>query len=83
LGTSQVRAVDGARETARALARGEEVDAALGLGRRVAPAGADFRVVTEAGVVRVVVTAVVRGPGDVLPGFDVRAEAVAAQESGR
>jgi len=85
LGTSQVRVVDGAREAARAIARGEEVGTAVELGRRVAPAGAEFQVVTEEGVVRVRVTAQVRGPGgllDLLPGFDARAEAVAALEPG-
>lgn len=85
LGTSQVRAVDGARETARAVARGEQIEAAVELGRRVAPDGAEFRVVTEEGVVRVRVTAVVRGPGGlfgVLPGFEAHAEAVATLEPG-
>jgi hypothetical protein len=85
-GVSQVRVVDAARETARALARGEDPDVALALGRQVAPDGADLRVSTEGGTVRVVVTAEVRGPGGILgfvPGFDAHAEAVAAQEPGQ
>ncbi len=83
LGVAQARVVDAARETARAVARGEVTDVAIDLGRRVAPDGADVQVSTEKGFVRVVVTAEVRGPGGllgILPGFDARAEAVAAME---
>lgn len=86
LGVAQARVVDAARETARALARGEADARALALGRQVAPDGADIRISTDEGSVRVVVTAEVRGPGDVLgflPGFEARAEAVAAMEPAR
>jgi len=83
LAVTQVRVVDAARETARALARDEPVATALGLGRRVAPAGAGITVHEEPGAVRVRVVAEVRGPGGVfafLPGVDVDAEAVTAKE---
>ena len=39
VGAAQVRTVDAARETARALARGDEESAAVGRGLAVAPAG--------------------------------------------
>lgn len=83
LGVSQVRVVDAARETARALARGEDPGVARGLGLQVAPAGSEVWVSSAHGVVRVVVTSEVRGPGGLLgfvPGFEARAEAVAALE---
>ena len=85
LGVGQVRVVDAARETARAVARGETVDLATDLGRQVAPDGAEIRVTTGEGLVRVVVTAEVQGPGGVIgfvPGFQAHAEAVAAMEPG-
>jgi hypothetical protein len=81
----QVRTVDAARETARALARGDDEAAAVALGQRVAPDGVRLSVVRAGG--RVVVTARGRmsGPGgllDVLPGADLQAEAVAVSEEG-
>lgn len=85
LGVSQVRVVDAAREAARAIARGEDPAAAVDLGRKVAPAGAEFDVTTEDGRVHVFVTAEVQGPGgilDFLPGFRAHAEAVALLEAG-
>ena len=42
--TDQVRCLDAARATARALARGDDPAAALSLGRRLAPPGAEFAV---------------------------------------
>lgn len=42
--TDQVRCVDAARATARALARGDDQVAALSAGRRLAPPGAAFTV---------------------------------------
>ena len=81
--TVQVRAVDAARETARAVARGDDEAAAVGRGAEVAPDGADVSVSSGAGEVRVVVTASVRGPGwmfDFLPAVPLRAEAVSAAE---
>ncbi|WP_082606081.1 TadE family type IV pilus minor pilin [Nocardioides sp. Root190] len=81
----QVRTVDAARETARALARGDDEAAAVALGQRVAPEGVRLSVVRADG--RVVVTARGRmaGPGgllDALPGAELEAEAVAIAEEG-
>src|SRR4051812_3291442 len=42
LTVAQVRVVDGAREVARAVARGDSEGTALSLGRRVAPEGTHF-----------------------------------------
>lgn len=84
LAAAQTRVVDAAREVARAVARDEPRPAALALGRRVAPAGAAFRVRTAAGQVVVDVTAEVRGPGGLFrfaPGVTVDARAVAAAEA--
>lgn len=85
LGATQVRALDAARETARALARGEDTATGLGLGLRVATVGARISVRDEGDTVEVVVDAPVRGPGGLfafLPAYHVRASAVAAQEPG-
>ena len=46
LGIAQVRAVDAARETARALARDESESVAVGLGRQAAPRVPGSRSVT-------------------------------------
>ncbi|QYJ03127.1 pilus assembly protein [Nocardioides panacisoli] len=83
LGVAQARTVDAARETARAVARGDDTGAAVALGERVAPDGVSVEV--EAGGARVVARASgrVRGPGglfDFLPGAEVSAEAVAVAE---
>jgi hypothetical protein len=83
LAAAQVRTVDAAREVARALARDEPQATAVALGRRVAPAGADFDVRGGSSDVTVVVRADVGGPGGLLaflPNVTVRAEAVAAKE---
>ncbi len=82
VGTAQVRLVDAARETARAVARGEPAGDAVALGERVAPPGA---AITVGGGDPVVVRATVRvsGPGGILgalPGAELSAEAVAAAE---
>lgn len=83
LGITQVRALDAARETARAAARSEATGDALALGRRVAPTGSHISVSRQSGTVVVQVSSPVTGPrglfGD-LAGFRVTAEAVAAQE---
>ena len=55
VGLAQVRTVDAARETARAVARGDPTDSAVARGRQVAPPGATLTVVTATG--EVVVTA--------------------------
>lgn len=85
LGAAQLRVIDAARETARAVARGDEVVAAVAAGERVAPDGGHV-VVTSAGAAGEVVvqaSARIRGPGGLfawLPGVTVSAEAVALAE---
>ncbi len=84
LGLTQVRLVDAARETARAVARGQAVSEAVALGERVAPEGAVVTVVGSDPVV-VRVAAGVAGPAGLwgfLPGARLEAEAVAAAEPG-
>lgn len=83
LGVAQVRVVDAARETARAVARDESHPDALDLGRRVAPAGARLTISEQGETVQVSVTAEVRGPGGLfrfLPSVQVDAQTVAAAE---
>ena len=83
LAATQVRVVDAARETARAVARAEPVPAAVGLGRRVAPDGATIRIHQDGSTVVVDVAAEVRGPGGlfaVLPQVSVSSRAVTALE---
>lgn len=85
VGAAQVRTVDAARETARALARGDDPDRAVALGTRIAPAGSTVSVTRSDGEVRVSVSGTVSGPGGLfehLPAPRVRAEAVAVEESG-
>ncbi|MDQ6525157.1 TadE family type IV pilus minor pilin [Nocardioides sp. LHD-245] len=82
---AQVRTVDAAREAARAVARGDDPDAALELGRRIAPD--EVRLSVRRVGDRVVVRARgrINGPGGVLgalPGATVEAEAVAIAEEG-
>jgi Flp pilus assembly protein TadG len=82
-GAGQLRAVDAARETARALARGDESGAAIAVGQQVAPEGAKVHVTTTAGKVHVTVTGEVAGPGGIfaaLPPARLHAEAVAVRE---
>jgi Flp pilus assembly protein TadG len=83
LALTQVRLVDAARETARAAARDDSPAAAVGLGRRVAPAGSRVAVRQEGDrVVAVVSTRVagVRSGLGLVPGLTLHAEAVAARE---
>jgi hypothetical protein len=85
LGATQVRALDAARETARALARGEDQATGFELGRRVATEGARISVEDEGEILVVTVDAPVRGPGGLfafLPTYHARATAVAAEEPG-
>ena len=63
IGAAQLRVVDGARETARAVARGDDQAAAVALGQRVAPDGATFRVSGAGDEVRVEVVAAGRRSG--------------------
>ena len=83
LALTQVRVVDAARETARAAARDETSATAVGLGRRVAPAGARVTVRQERGRVVAVVSTRVHGLRSglgLLPTLTLHAEAVAAEE---
>ncbi|SDP67745.1 hypothetical protein SAMN04489867_3425 [Pedococcus dokdonensis] len=57
--TDQVRCVDAARATARALARGDDQGAAVAAGRALSPSGASFTV--SGGGSGAQVTVVVRG----------------------
>jgi Flp pilus assembly protein TadG len=83
VGAAQVRTVDAARETARALARGDDETTAVGRGQEVAPAGSRITVSHSGGEVRVTVTGRVAGPGGLfahLAAPTLRAEALAADE---
>ena len=85
LGATQVRALDAARETARAAARGEDAKASIELGQRVATTGARIAVRDEGDTLLVTVDAPVRGPGGLftfLPTYHARASAVSAKEPG-
>lgn len=83
VGITQVRALDAARETARAVARSESAGEALALGRRVAPSGSRISVGRGDGTIVVTVSSPVNGPAGLFgqwANFRVRAEAVSAQE---
>lgn len=83
VGAAQVRAVDAAREAARALARGDSVTDAVASGERVAPAGSRVSVHDDGGRVTAVVVGRVDGPGGLfarLPGATVSAQAVTVVE---
>jgi Flp pilus assembly protein TadG len=83
LGTAQVRMVDAARETARAVARGDSSTEAVDRGRQVAPPGAVLTVSTYDDRVVVSGSVEVDGVGgllDVLPAVELTAQAVAARE---
>ncbi len=82
-GAAQIRVLDGARETARALARGDAEDSAVRRGAEVAGKGSRVSVVRRAGEVKVTLTRPFDGPGgvlEVLPAVELRAVAVAASE---
>ena len=84
VGAAQVRTVDAARETARALARGDDQGDAVARGLRVAPEGSRISVSRGDREVRVTVSGRVEGPGGLFSGLaapEVRAEAVAADEA--
>lgn len=85
VGVGQVRTVDAARETARALARGDDPAAAQALGQRIAPSGVRITVRHEGDRVVVRAQGRVDGPGGLfrrLPGAHLEAEAVAVVEGG-
>ena len=79
---TQVRLVDAARETARAVARDDGVAAARSQGLRVAPEGAEVEVREQDGAVTVTVTARVHPlPGlAFLPAAQLSADAVTSAE---
>lgn len=72
---AQVQCLDAAREAARLVARGEGARAAA-VAAQVAPSGAQVEVVAGADLVTVRVTAQAR----LLPGLELRGEAVAVPE---
>ncbi|TWH04731.1 hypothetical protein L615_001000000640 [Nocardioides sp. J9] len=79
----QVRTVDAARETARALARGDDQAAAVAVGERVAPDGIAITVRREGDLVVVRASGRMAGPGGLfsaIPGARLDAEAVALTE---
>ena len=83
-GAGQVRVVDGAREAARSLARGDPEPVAVGRAHAVAGEGSRVLVSHGVGEVSVTVTREVSGPGvlfDAWPSVQLEAEAVAATES--
>ena len=83
LGLGQVRVVDGAREGARALARGDDPVTARSLATEVAGAGATVRIGQDGGRVVVTVERTVTGPGGLLghlAGVRLHATAVTAPE---
>lgn len=83
VGAAEVRAVDAARETARALARGDDPAAAVARGTRVAPDGSHITVEEGGGEVAVTVSGRVSAAGGLfahLPAPRVHAQAVAADE---
>ena len=83
LAATEVRAVDAAREVARAVSRDEARGSALALGRRVAPDGSRIEVRTHGETVVVRVQAQVRGALGLLaflPPVHIHAEAVTAKE---
>lgn len=88
VGAAQLRVIDAARETARAIARGDDVAAAVAVGERIAPEGGHVAVASagvDGGGVLVEASARIAGPGLVLgwlPGVTVRAEAAAVGEIG-
>jgi Flp pilus assembly protein TadG len=83
VGAGQVRVVDGAREAARALARGDAEPVAVARAEQVAGGGSRVSVAWSGSEVTVTVTRTVTGPGgllDALPGARLHAQAVAARE---
>ncbi len=83
VGAGQVRVVDGAREAARSLARGDAESVAVARAEQVAGEGSRVAVSWTASEVHVSLTRSVSGPGgllDALPGARLHAVAVAARE---
>lgn len=85
LGIAQARTVDAARETARALARGDDAAVAIDRGRHVGPDGTSIAVTHSGAQLTASASAEIHGPGGLfgfLPGVRLHAVAVAAEESG-
>jgi Flp pilus assembly protein TadG len=83
VGGGQLRMVDAARETARAVARGDDQGAAIALGSRIAPEGTHIVVVRSGDRVTVRAVGEVQGPGglfDFVPSVRLHAESVALVE---
>lgn len=83
VGAAQVRVVDAARESARALARGDDEASAREVSQRIAPPGARVRITSQDERVVVETTASISGPGvlfGLLPAVEVSAQAVALRE---
>ncbi len=83
VGGGQLRMIDAARETARALARGDDRASAIALGARIAPEGARIAVTRSGDRFTVAAVGAVRGPGslfDFVPAVQLRAESVALVE---
>ena len=83
MGVTQARCVDAAREAARALARHDDEQVALGLARRVAPEGADIAVDVGEAEAEVTVSVQARPPGPLLgalPAISLHATAISALE---
>jgi hypothetical protein len=83
IGITEVRALDAARETARAAARSDGSGEAASLGRRVAPDGSRISISRSGGEVVARVSSPVNGPAGLFgrwAAFRVSAEAVAAEE---
>lgn len=83
VGIDQARIVDAARETARAVARGDDESAAIARGRQAGPDGTAVAVVHDEDEVVVTATVDVAGPGRLfhfLPGAHLSARAVTTEE---
>ncbi|MGL5809598.1 MAG: TadE family type IV pilus minor pilin [Nocardioides sp.] len=84
VGGAQLRAIDAARETARAIARGDERGSAIAIGERIAPTGGRVTVTRRDDRVAAVASARVAGPGGLLgflPAVTVSARAEALMET--
>lgn len=81
--SGQVRCGDGAREAARAAARGDPPAQVREIGLRDAPAGARLTIAeTSDGIINVTLTAAVGRLGGWLPGLTVTGQAAAQAEPG-
>jgi len=83
IGITEVRAIDAAREAARAAARSDSAAEATSLGQRVAPDGSRITISRSGGAVVARVSSPVNGPAGLFgrwASFRVSAEAVAAEE---